>query len=66
MSTILRLMKKAANKKAPRNPVAVAMKERYPRSQVFSHKAEPRGGDKNEQQELLEEVEEEELDDELP
>ncbi|CAN5950742.1 unnamed protein product [Sphagnum jensenii] len=43
-------------KKPQRNPVAVAMSQRYPRSKSFIDKRQERGGDKNEQGEYLEEA----------
>lgn len=48
-------------KKLPRNSVVVAMNLRN-KSQFFHHKTEERGGARNEQQELLEEVDAEKED----
>ena len=44
---------KQPKKSSYRNPIAVAMNQRY-RSQQTTHTSGPKGGQRNEQQELLE------------
>lgn len=51
------MSKQKIEKKLPRNPVAVAMNQRYKGSTIMHDRREERGGDKNKQLEYIEEYE---------